>query len=117
MFCQNCGYDLGESRFCPMCGTKSATIEQTPIDNFNEEPIKTPSGPAVLKITEQTAAFEEVSKQAPESSLWRLLKKALSIIFSLLSVGLYAFSMLGFLGGGWEDALGVALVLLLPGFL
>lgn len=117
MFCQNCGYNLGESKFCPMCGTKVITSKPASMADIKEEPEQTLSNPTASEIPEQaTVVLDEVSKHTAGNPLWRLLTKALSIIFSLLSVGLYAFSMLGFFGGGWEDALDVALVLLLPGF-
>lgn len=118
MFCQNCGYNLGESKFCPMCGTKVITSKPAPIDDVKEEPAQTRSNSTVAEIREHTiASLDEVSKHTAENPLWKSIKKILSIIFSLLSAGLYVLSMFGFLGGGWEDALGVVFVFLLPGFL
>lgn len=41
MFCRNCGKDIGDSRFCPACGTKSEideiAIKTQELDNGNED--------------------------------------------------------------------------------
>ena len=83
MFCHNCGYNLGNSKFCPKCGTKVALEETTSIKK--EDQIQTGS-------TSNTIVVLEKKEQSPVTKFLRL-----SIVWILKAIAyfLYGIAILG----------------------
>ena len=65
MFCENCGKEIGEARFCPLCGSvqKSTVIPATSVP-IEAAPVSTPAAaPAVTQA--QAAASAPAAASIP----------------------------------------------------
>lgn len=88
MFCRNCGYDLGDSKYCSMCGTKASVSEEVFTKAvINDEP----------KQSLSTNNALGVQKRQLEYSGMDIIRLLFSRFIQMLAWCMFGIVVLGFI--------------------